>query len=185
MICAAGYEMARRYRGVKSGRIEISHLQAMAAAYVAMGEAMARTLALHSDYSLSESLDRLSSVAPVQNSDFEHVLFENAANFYCRSHHAEFAAHWYVDEMKDIVADLLAAAERGGAERLPGMRRDRMKELFALPHPIQSQTLDFPRTHANYRRTMLDFASAADGFLAVVGRITAAERASSIILSAR
>lgn len=180
MICAAGYEMARRYRGIKSGRTEISDLRAMAAAYVAMGEAMARTLAMHSDYSLSESLDRLSSVAPVRNPDFEHVLFENAANFYCRSHHAEFAAHWYVDEMKDIVTDLLAAATRGGTERLPGMRRNRMKELFALPHPIRSQALDFPWTQANYQRTMLDFAVAVDGFLAAVGRITAADRVETV-----
>ena len=99
------------------------------------------------------------------------MLFENAANFYCRSHHAEFAAHWYVDEMKDIVADLLAAASRGGTERLPNAQRNRMKELFALRHPIRSQVLDFARTRENYRRTMLDYAIAAEEFLAAARKV--------------
>ena len=165
MIVAASYEMARRYRGVKTGETSVGDLRRMASAYVAMGKAMARTLALHSDYSLTESLDRLAVVAPVPNPDFEHVLFENAANLYCRSHQAEFAAHWYVEEMKDIADDILSAATRGGTEKLPGARRDRMSELFTLPHPIRSQALDFPRTRENFRCTMLDFADAAETFL--------------------
>ena len=164
-IVAAGYELARRYRALRSGEATVDDIRGMANAYVAMGEAMARTLALHSDYSLTESLDRLSTIEAVPNKDFEHVLFENAANSYCRTHQAEFAAHWYVDEMRDIAQDVVAAAERGGTDKLPGIRRDRMKELFALPHPIRSQALDFPRTPENYRRTMLDFAKATEDFL--------------------
>jgi hypothetical protein len=166
-IVAAGYEMARRYFAVRTGETTADDMRKMGEAYVAMGDAMARTLALHSDYSLTESLDRLSTIEAVPNKDFEHVLFENAADLYCRTHQAEFAAHWYLDEMRDIAADVVAAAARGGLDGLPGKRKDRMKELFALPHPIRSQALDYPRTPENYRRTMLDFVAATEAFLAV------------------
>ena len=162
LIIASGSEMAKRCRHLGENGCKVEDIERYAAAYVAAGEAMARVLALHGDYSLVESLDRLSTIHPVPNPDFEHVLFENAANSYCRSHQAEFAAHWYVDEMRDITADILAAVRRGAVEKLPQSKRDREVEMLALPHPIRSQALDLPRTDDSYRKAMSDFADAAD-----------------------
>ena len=162
LIIASGGELAKRYWHLGEAGCKADDIEKYAAAYVAAGEAMARVLAMHSDYSLVESLDRLSTIHPVPNPDFEHVLFENAANTYCRSHQAEFAAHWYIDDMRDNANDVVAAARCGGGKKLPKQTRFRMKELMALPHPIRSQALDLPRTDENYRKAMLDFAAAAD-----------------------
>ncbi len=44
-------------------------------AYVALGRAFADLLALHTDYSLYESCQRLDAVEKIRNPDFEHVLY--------------------------------------------------------------------------------------------------------------
>lgn len=127
----------------------------------ALSEALADTLALHEDYSLNESLDRLDRIEKIRNPDFEHVLFDNAADYYSRSHHAELARHWYVPETDETCAILQERARKGDWSPLPEGVTRRFEELRLLAHPIRSLAVAVPRTAENYRKTMEAFAGAA------------------------
>ena len=63
--------------------------------YLSAMRTMTSLLALHTDYSLWESYERLDRVEKIVNPDFDHVLVDNAVNDYCRSHQYEAAAFWY------------------------------------------------------------------------------------------
>ena len=156
-------ELLRTYHLSAAGQATAADVKAKADRCVALVRLFAETLELHSDFSLSESMDHIVSVEKVRNPAFEHVFFENSACRYCLSHQAEYAKGWYVPSTEELAALLVARAEAGDFSPLPPFPDYRAK-LRALPHPIRAFAPDpSRRTPENFRRLML---TAAD----VLGR---------------
>ncbi len=130
---------------------------ALCAHYLAMLKTQVDILALHTDYSLCESLDRLSEEAPIYGRDFGKVLLDNASNGYCRSHQYEVAAGCYLPFAGDFVAEVLRRVGTGLRERIPveWARARGDAALVALAEKgIEAFRPKTPRTVAEYRRIM-------------------------------
>ena len=155
------WDMMRTWHEVKSGRMTRKELFVANAERVSsLVWCMADLLALHEDFSLSETLDGMNAVEKVRNPGAEHLLFENAACDYCRSHHAEWARGWYAPLVREIVQTLTARVNAGDFSPLPPPSDYRAK-LRARAHPIRDFAPDpSMRTPANWRRVLLDCAKA-------------------------
>ena len=80
--------------------------------------ALAGLLALHPDFSICDTYERLRRIHPITNPSFASVLVDNAANFYCASHQAELAAHCYLPAF-DAYLKLLDGRIRAGNRTPP------------------------------------------------------------------
>jgi len=105
-------------------------------------------LALHTDYSIAESMARLESIEPIRYPGFGKTLFGNAVNGYCASHHYEAFANLYLPWWRHL-------AERG--ERL-----DRKVLLSVFDKPLYEMRPTRTRTSENYLATMRKLAAAAE-----------------------
>ena len=116
---------------------------------------MADLLALHTDYSLWESYQRLDAVENIQNPDFSKTLFENASCNYCRSHQYELARYWYAPHARAIAKNLAKAVAEGDREaRLsPPAEPER---LALKERPLESLKPRLTRTEENFRKVMHD-----------------------------
>ncbi len=129
------------------------NLVARANAIAALCDKMADLLALHTDYSLWESYQRLDAVEKIQNPEFSKTLFENASCPYCRSHQYELARHWYAVRARQM-AERLAQAVASG-DRAVKLGGDGEPERLALKaKPLESLKPDLPRTEANFRKVL-------------------------------
>lgn len=148
-------ELLRTYHLAAAGQATVADVKAKADRCVALVRLFAETLELHSDFSLSETMDHIMSVEKVRNPAFEHILFENSACRYCLSHQAEYAKGWYVPSTEELAALLVARVESKDFSPLPVFPDYRAK-LRALAHPIRAFAPDSShRTAENFRRLML------------------------------
>jgi hypothetical protein len=128
-------------------------LVAQAEKVVALNEKMADLLALHTDYSIWESYQRLNAVEKIQNPAFEKTLFENASCDYCRSHQYELARHWYTPHVRKM-ADRLAKAVATN-DRTAKFSKGSENERRALKKkPLESLKPVLPRTEENFRKVL-------------------------------
>lgn len=156
------YALLRAYLDAKEGRATARDVKEAAVREVALVEAMADLLALHGDFSIAETLDRMNRVEKVRNPRAEHLLFENVASEYCRSHHAEWARGWYAPLMREIAATLVLRAEKGDYSELPAPT-DGLLKLRAMEHPIRSFAPDPGcRTPARWRQVLKTIERIAD-----------------------
>ena len=119
---------------------------------------MADLLALHTDYSLWESHQRLDAIEKIQNPAFSKTLFENASCNYCRSHQYEFARYWYAPHAK-TVAERLAKAVAAN-DRSVDLKVNAEKERRALKErPLESLKPTLPRTEENFRKILREIAA--------------------------
>ncbi len=129
-------------------------------------------LALHTDFSLCESLDRLAEEAPIFSRDFGKVLFDNASNAYCRSHQYEMAAGCYIPFAEAFVREVLRRVEAGERERLPDEWAAKTREscLDDLKgRGIEAYRPSSLRTADDYRRVLTTaFATAEKIFRRIV-----------------
>ena len=135
-------------------------------AYARMGALMADILALHTDYSLAESFDRMNAIEPVRNPNFQRVLIENATCHYCASHQYEAAEYWYkpfITDFASMVANKVSSDDRTPIPALPKWTEFRDKRMYAKPLTDMRPTL--PRTKENYAKTLTAFAKAAEAFM--------------------
>ncbi len=114
-------------------------------------------LALHTDYSLCESLDRLAVEAPVFGRDFGKVLLDNASNGYCRSHQYEIAAGWYIPFAREFVREVLRRLDAGERARITEewgekTRQAGLDDLKAKG--IEAYRPSSSRTAEEYRRVL-------------------------------
>ena len=116
---------------------------------VARLEALVSVLAVHTDFSICDSYDRLAKVHPIAYPGFFSVLVDNAANFYCASHQAELAHHCYVPAFRHYVA-LLEAKMRSG-DRSP-TAKGALKAFVArvVSMNLKDLRLTAPRTRAAF-----------------------------------
>ena len=96
---------------------------------------LTRLLALHDDYSLAVSFERIKSVERT-NPHFEKTLKNNAECNYCRSHIFENAAYLYVPEMKllfDEIKRIVKAGEPYDREAVKKLAQPIRERYFATP----------------------------------------------------
>ena len=148
----------KSYHDCKAGTASAADVKRGADRLVAVVAALADVLALHPDYSVAESLDRMNAVERVRNPDYEHVLFENASCDYCMSHQVEFAKGWYLPLAREIAALLVARAEAKDFSPLP-MPTDYRDRLRKMEHPLRTYAPDpFQRTAARYEALVRELA---------------------------
>ena len=112
-------------------------------------------LELHSDYSLAETLEATDRIEKLVNPRAEHLLFENAACDYCRSHHLELVRGWYQPTVSEICRTLVGRAKSGDRSPLPAAS-DRRQALRETDHPILAFRPDASkRTPERFREIML------------------------------
>jgi hypothetical protein len=158
------WEFSRDYFLWRSNRVPdsgfASNLVARAANVAALCDKMADLLALHTDYSLWESYQRLDSIERIRYPDFSKTLFDNASCDYCQSHQYEFARHWYAAHTRDVaerVAKIVAAGDRQAVIRTNVEARRRALKARAL----ESLKPTLPRTEENLRTVIREIAQLA------------------------
>ena len=129
-------EMFKTYHLCAAGKATAAEVKTKADRCLALVRAFADVLALHTDFSLAESLDRLDAVEKIRNPDFEHIFFENSVCGYCHSHQAEYARGWYVPATEQLAALLTARAEAKDFSPLPAPP-DFCATLRKRAHPIR------------------------------------------------
>ena len=118
---------------------------------------MPRLLALHTDYSLFDSLERLKAVHPVPNPGFGQVLLDNCANAYCASHQAEPAERLYVPAIDMMAMQMAQKAESGYRSPLRTEDVRKMRET-AVSMPLAPTRQQ--RTAAAFREVLKDIEAA-------------------------
>ena len=149
-------DIAAWRKGGMTARVQQQDIVARAEKIAALCDKMADLLALHTDYSIWESYQRLDAVEKIQNPEFSKTLFENASCPYCRSHQYELARHWYAARarrMAERLAKAVAAGDRkvkfgGDAGEAEQMR------LALKACPLESLKPTLPRTEANFRKVL-------------------------------
>ena len=131
-------------------------LVARANTIAALCDKMADLLALHTDYSMWETFQRLDAVEKIQNPDFSKTLFENASCPYCRSHQYELARHWYAVRARQMAERLAKAVADGDrAAKFGGAAGESEQMRLALKaKPLESLKPTLPRTEANFRKVL-------------------------------
>ena len=166
MVIAARDDMMRAYHEWRKSGAPASEVMRKAKAYSRMGALMADILALHTDYSLAESFDRMDAIEPVKNPNFPKVLIENATCSYCASHQYEAAEYWYkpsIREFADMIAGKVANDDRTPIPVQPKWTDYRDARMYAKPLSEMRPTL--PRVRESYERTLKAFAEAAEEFI--------------------
>ena len=122
---------------------------------------MADVLALHTDYSMWESYQRLDAIEKIRHPGFSKTLFDNASCTYCRSHQYELARHWYAPRMRQA-AERLAKAVAENDRKVVLCDDPETERLALMERPLESLRPVLPRTAAQYRTTMLAIAAALE-----------------------
>jgi hypothetical protein len=153
VICLRRADVSAGVAKWRKGKGGAEGLVVRAENVAALCDAMADLLALHTDYSLWESYQRLDAVEKIRNPDFSKTFFENASCGYCRSHQYELARHWYAAHFGKVVANLEKAVAAGDRKSVLGY--DPEPERLALKaKPLESLKPTLPRTEENFRKVM-------------------------------
>ena len=163
LIIAAHGQLLKAYHGWKAGSVSADEVRRHAAAFTALNDAIVEVFALHTDYSLAESYDRLDAVEKIRNPNFAKVLVENATCGYCASHQYEAAEYWYKPAAHDFADDLVrrvTAGDRSPLGPYESFETYRDKRLYAKPLAAMRPTL--ARTQENFARVMNALAAAAE-----------------------
>ena len=151
------HRMMNAFDAWTDGKASAADARRLAQSYRRLVGAATDLLALHTDYSMCETLERMAQAAPGVAPNFDRVLLDNAANSYCRSHQCEIAAGWYrpyANDLTDEILRRLAADEKTKIEKT--FVRDalwgRYKRLVA--DGIGKYRPSLPRTAAEYRRVL-------------------------------
>ena len=128
-------------------------LVAQAEKIVALNEKMADLLALHTDYSLWGTYQRMDAIEKIRNPEFSKTLFENASCPYCRSHQYELARYWYTPHVRKMAERLAKAVATN--DRTVKLSEGAEEERRALKaRPLESLRPTLPRTEANFRTVL-------------------------------
>ncbi|MBQ4144546.1 MAG: hypothetical protein IJD43_13850 [Thermoguttaceae bacterium] len=151
------------------GRLSTETVRARIAAYWDLACAMRDFLALHEDYSMWESLEKLKAVEPILNPDFDRVLLDNASCSYCQSHQYELMEYWYLPSIRTMLdwgEDRLAREDRSKITpptQFPKVLKETREKVLGTKLIEMRPVL--PRTPENYRKAMLKAADAAERIL--------------------
>jgi len=157
LAVAARVDLVNTWRAWRNRKASEAEVLKAADRYVALGEAMADLLELHTDYSLWESFERLDAIEKIRLPEFEHVLVDNATCEYCRSHQAEAARHYYLPAIRLLAETIRAkvrAGDRAGYDRKAlGARFTALREEL-LTRSLREMRPTRPRTRENFVQTL-------------------------------
>lgn len=148
-------ELDRNIAAWRSGKdnAEYGDLVAHANELAKLCDSMADILALHTDFSIWESFQRLDAIEKIRNPAFEKTLFDNASCNYCRSHQYELARYFYAPHVRAVAARLAKAVADGN--RKASLKVNSQKERLALmARPLESLKPTLPRTEENFRKVL-------------------------------
>ena len=155
LIVAEQVQLLRAYHAWKAGNGSAETVCARAAALKGHVCAMADLLALHTDYSLAESLDRLNAVEKVRNPNFARVLVDNATCRYCASHQYESAEYWYKPAICAFADDFVRRVQANDRTKLgPYKSFDELRQEYIFARTLEAMRPALPRTQENYVRTL-------------------------------
>jgi len=157
-IAARTYALCHDLPEWRQGRRKGNDLAARAANIAALVEKMSDVLALHTDYSLWESLQRLNAVQPVKNPRFDRTLLDNASCRYCQSHQYELARHWYEPAAKEMAAAIARDVAKGPCKATRAYTPGEKRRQQLLEQGLEPLRPTLPRTESNYRRVMSEIA---------------------------
>ncbi len=149
----------------REGKITADQARAKVNAYYELAEAMRDTLALHSDYSICETVEGMNAVEPIVNPDFDRVILDNASCEYCQSHQYELMQTWYLPCIKtvcDWATDRLDRDDKSVFTYPNSFKKvvtEKKAEMLSTPLKDQRPTLE--RTQENFKAAMLRAAKAA------------------------
>ena len=167
-IVGAHGKLVKAYHAWKAGKASGDDVARLARAFRALVDGITDVLALHTDFSLAESYDRLDAIEKIRNPNFAKVLIENATCGYCASHQYEAAEYWYKGIAHHFTDDLIRRIQSGDRSNLgpyPEYPAYRDEHLFAKP--LSEMRPKLPRTQANYVRVMTNLAEAAEIILRI------------------
>ena len=141
------------WRTGKTGVSPVETLPSRGEKIAALCDKMADLLALHTDYSLWETYQRMDAVEKIRNPEFSKTLFENASCPYCRSHQYELARHWYAARARQMAESLAKAVASGDRAAKLGCDAEQMR-LALKAKPLESLRPTLPRTEANFRKVL-------------------------------
>ena len=153
----------------REGKISTEQARVKVNAFYELAEAMRDTLALHSDYSICETVEGMNAVEPIVNPDFDRVILDNASCEYCQSHQYELMQTWYLPCIKtvcDWATDRLDRDDKSAFTYPDSFKKvvtEKKAELLATPLKDQRPTLE--RTQENFKAAMLRAAKAASEVL--------------------
>ena len=154
-------DIAAWRKGGMTASVQQQDIVARAEKIAALCDKMADLLALHTDYSIWESYQRLDAVEKIQNPGFSKTLFENASCPYCRSHQYELARHWYAPHVRKMTERLAKAVAAG--DRMAAFSEGAEKERLALKaKPLESLKPTLPRTAENFRKVLREVEALKD-----------------------
>ena len=125
-------------------------------------------LALHDDYSMHATYERLKTVSEV-NPHFEKTLIANAANGYCASYQYELFAYCYLPIVRSYAEAAIALVEAGdvaGKFDMDALGKVYDAAFADVKHkPLAGMKPTAARTQERYRQIMSDLATLAEDHL--------------------
>ena len=164
LIVAAHGRLVKVYHDWKAGKAPADDVVRAANVFSSLVDGITEVLALHTDYSLAESYDRLDAIEKIRNPNFAKVLIENSTCGYCASHQYEASEYWYKAVARDLAEDLIRRVRAGDRSKLgpyPESNVYRDQHLYAKP--LSEMRPRLPRTQENYVRVMNRLADDAEG----------------------
>ncbi|MBO4286876.1 MAG: hypothetical protein J5985_01780 [Kiritimatiellae bacterium] len=139
----------------RNGRDDGASLVARAHELALLFDRLADVLALHTDYSLWESYQRLDAIEKIQNPNFSKTLFENGVNQYCLSHQYE-AMRYVVAPVAAELAERIAKAVASGDRKVGFSARPVFEKIRqdAKAKPLESLKPATPRTKEEFRKVI-------------------------------
>ena len=148
-------QMLQAHHDWTKGFTSAENVRDRADKFVAAVKAMTRLLALHTDYSLWESYERLEATEHIVNPRFDRVLVDNAINSYCLSHQYEAAANWYEPlamRLADDIRGRVDVADRTPLDQDALESASRSLHDAMLERPLCSMRPDGKRTIQLFRQ---------------------------------
>ncbi|MBO5752017.1 MAG: prolyl oligopeptidase family serine peptidase [Kiritimatiellae bacterium] len=116
-------------------------------------KALSSLIALHSDFSICDTYDKLVKIHPIANPGFSSVLVDNVANYYCTSHQAELAYHCYLPAFKHYTDTLKEKMARGDKEPIGiGIMEEFKDRVIGMS--FAKLRLDVSRTRDDFNRAI-------------------------------
>ena len=163
-LCA---EMMVQMHQWKNGEIPAEQVRQTATRYERVLDGLTEMLALHEDYSLADSYERLNQIEPIQNPNFGQVLLDNATCPYCESpFQYEPMAHCYGPALKQLPAWVKDRLDRD--DRSDFTMPAEQHEVFQVTHqkmlntPLLEMRPTQERTVENFRQCMTRLAEALE-----------------------
>ncbi|MDD4017272.1 MAG: family 20 glycosylhydrolase [Kiritimatiellae bacterium] len=155
-------EAVAAYLDWKSGKGTSSDVERKLVSVVPLVRMMERLLQLHGDYSIAETFDHMEKIEHIRNPEFDRILVDNASCWYCVSHQAENARYFLTPAAEALVAQMRANLAKGDrAAKLDSAPLLAVRQKM-LATRLEAMRPTDPRTEAAWKRTLLDFAEAAE-----------------------